>query len=315
MRLDNFCDTFGLEVAIPNFVAGCPGGPFSEQCTMAPVSRIPIGLQAMVSYPSLIDYCLSQPGMLTSLTLSWDDAPADHAWLFAVFSARSCSPRPTRKTVWKCRDMAAFSNWLSENSPGDFQSAAEFHAFLSSAQNKFADVRSCRERSRHREPLAIKETRDQLRRTNEEHSRQQLQALLKQQRKLFFESLAQQRDLDRVRRGGALYKAKKLHKISKMTLTAATGNLVGVSSDDTAKQEREVLHEYSSKWGARDFIGGRRLVTCCRVMRATPLTLSRMLYTALPEELNVLARLTIMVFAHLAFLFLLLLSLMWCVPS
>ena len=45
----------------------------------------------------------------------------------------------------------------------------------------------------------------------------------------------------------------KLHKIPKMTLTAATGNLVGVTSDDTAKQEREVLHEYSSKWGARDF--------------------------------------------------------------
>ena len=80
------------------------------------------------------------------------------------------------------RDGDAYSKWLSENSPTHFDSAAEFHAFLATAQQRFADMRSCRERSRNREPPAIKVTRDQLRASRDEPSRQQLQALLKQQK-------------------------------------------------------------------------------------------------------------------------------------
>jgi len=252
LRLDNFCDTFGLEVSIPDFVNGCPGGPFAEFCTLAPFSRIPIGLQAGTSLPSLIDYCLAQPGMLTTTSLSWDDAPADHAWLFAVFKAQSYSTRLSRKSFWKCKDQAAFSDWLSQNSPDSFSTVSEFHAFLASAQLLFADTRSCRERSCGREPFAIKATRAQLRIAREEHHRSQLQQVLKQQRKFFLESLAQQRDVNKVCRGGALFKAKKLHKIDKMVLSASACFPEGTITCDTAQQKEEVLEEYCNKWGARD---------------------------------------------------------------
>jgi len=252
LRLDNFCETFGLEVATPDYVRGLPGGPFSEQCAFAPISRIPVGGQVETSMPSLLDYCLTQPGLLAGLSLSWEDAPADHAWLFADFKAQLRTPRRAFKSVWKCEDPAAFSDWLSRHSPSKFDSLSEFNAFLSAAQLMFADTRSCRERSSKREPFAIKATRAQLRSATDESSRQHLQAILRQQRQLFFESCAQQRDLERVRRGGALYKAKKLHNLGQMMLTTAASNMEGTISTDTAQQEREVMHEYRMKWGVSD---------------------------------------------------------------
>ena len=44
MRLENFCDGLNLEVVVPEYVEGCPGGPFRDDCMFAPISRIPVGL-------------------------------------------------------------------------------------------------------------------------------------------------------------------------------------------------------------------------------------------------------------------------------
>ena len=131
LRLENFCDRFSLEVCIPEFVNGTPGGPFAEQCRLAPISRIPVGLLCDVTVPpSLLDYALSERGVLRSLSLSWDDAPADHAWLFAEFCGNTFTPGTSRKSRWNCVDDNAYSQWVQQHCPEDFSTVEEFHAFV-----------------------------------------------------------------------------------------------------------------------------------------------------------------------------------------
>jgi len=113
-----------------------------------------------------------------------------------------------------------------------------------------------------------------LRNAADEQSRRYLQSILQQQRKLFLESLAQQRDIQRVRRGGALYKAKKLHKIDKMLLTATTRSPAGTISSDTAQQEREVLQEYSDKWGVKDLSRRQEIADVLAQCEATGIDIS-----------------------------------------
>ena len=45
-RLSNFSDHFDLDIRLPDSVDGCPSGPFSDACLIAPISRIRVGLQS-----------------------------------------------------------------------------------------------------------------------------------------------------------------------------------------------------------------------------------------------------------------------------
>ena len=101
MRLDSFCEGFNLDVLLPEMAVGSPGGPFDHQCTVSPITRIPVGLQALRCVPSLLDYALSEPEVITKLWTSWIDVPADHAWLFGEAQGKVIHHKPPRKTIWK----------------------------------------------------------------------------------------------------------------------------------------------------------------------------------------------------------------------
>jgi hypothetical protein len=248
IRLDHFCDEFNLTVDIPEFVDGDPGGPFAEHCRTAPISRIPIGEQAERSHPSLIDYALAERGFFKSLWLSWRDVPADHAWLFGELAGDPICPKPSHTTRWKCSDYGACTEWMRLHCPADFSAIDELHSFVLEAQGLFADTRKCSERSRTREPQSIKQLRLLLRSCTDEQTRRQLQRTLWNYRKQFLQSLAAQRGQLKVARGGVLARSKKMHRITKMQLTSAAGNICGISQDPVA-QLREVKHEYENKWG------------------------------------------------------------------
>ena len=252
MRLHHFCDQFSLDVAVPDVVSGCPGGPFAEQCILAPISRVPVGLLANTCVPSLIDYALTQPGILKVLTLSWIDVPADHAWLFAEVDGKVINKRSSRKSDWKCIDDRACSEWMRANCPRKFANVQQFHTFVVDAQELYCDRRSCHLRSNEREPASVKLLRRELSITYDERARMQLQKSIWQIRKEFLADMARQRDHDKVKKGGVLYKSKKLFPICSMQLTVAAGKEAGCSSQDTDLQMLEVKHEYQVKWGCHN---------------------------------------------------------------
>ena len=236
---------------IPEFVSGSPGGPFAEQCETSPISRIPIGLQTLYSVPSLIDYAMSEAGLIKNLWLSWLDVPADHACLFGELAGDTARPKPPRKTKWKCNDFQGCSEWMDSNCPPEFTTVGELHKFIAEAQTLFADTRRCSERSQAREPTHIKLLRTHLRNSTDEQTRRQMQKTLWNHRKQFLQGLAAHRDINKVVRGGVLAKSKKMHRITKMELTSAAGNTCGISQDSEA-QLREVKHEYENKLGVNN---------------------------------------------------------------
>jgi len=252
MRLDNFCDEFNLEICVPDHVDGSPGGPFGEQCLVAPASRIPTGLQCASTVPSLLDYAMSEPNVLRKLMLSWIDCPADHAWLFGEFAGEAVQQVIQRKSKWKCTDDHAYAQWLDTHCPPEFRDVEHFHDFLRDAQERYADTRTCKRRSREREPAHMKDLRLQVRNATDEPTRKQLQSTLWRQRKLFLSRLASERDQQKVAKGGSLFKSKKLHKITKMYVSACEANPNGEITIDQELQASEVKREYDSKWGVND---------------------------------------------------------------
>ena len=106
--------------------------------------------------------------------------------------------------------------------------------------------------SNEREPASLKLLRRELSITYDERARMQLQKSIWQIRKEFLADMARQRDHDKVKKGGVLYKSKKLFPICSMQLTEAARNEAGCSSQDTDLQMLEVKHEYQVKWGCHN---------------------------------------------------------------
>lgn len=107
--LSSFAEALALEVKIPEFVHGSPGGPWAEACLLAPLSRIPLGDAALSHTPSLLDFPVVHHSFAHAVVeLDWDVAPADHALLRVLLPVRPRCPRnPPR--VWRERHDEALS--------------------------------------------------------------------------------------------------------------------------------------------------------------------------------------------------------------
>jgi hypothetical protein len=79
--LSLWASAFGLQYEEIGQSFGVMGGPWSGVMACCPISRVPLGEQAALTKPSLLDYafCARNPCLGTSL--HWDRVPADHALL------------------------------------------------------------------------------------------------------------------------------------------------------------------------------------------------------------------------------------------
>ena len=161
MRLQTLIDRFRLLIVLPSAVHSVLGGPFSLACSMAPISRIPTGETTEYCTPSLLDYGLATPGLVTDSGLHWQGAPADHA--VTVFNLQvACLQQRPPKTTWKCVDESACKEWIRVSAPNEFTDLDAFHGFVLETQARYADTRTCKQRRYDRLPLQIRDLYAQL---------------------------------------------------------------------------------------------------------------------------------------------------------
>eukprot|EP00959_Pyramimonas_sp_CCMP1952_P101285 2118959-Pyramimonas_sp.AAC.1 len=65
--LEAFVERLNLQLHLPSISYGVPGGPFAEQCIVAPISRIPTGELASSTRPSLLSYFIATRGLVRSV--------------------------------------------------------------------------------------------------------------------------------------------------------------------------------------------------------------------------------------------------------
>ena len=90
LKLMALLDRHGLELNVPATIMSGPGGPFSLQCTTAPITRIPIGVQADSCLPSTLDYAVSSRGVLREGTIFWRGVPADQVYELCCSATHGC---------------------------------------------------------------------------------------------------------------------------------------------------------------------------------------------------------------------------------
>ena len=66
-RLDSCAGQFRLQILLPEMVASVPGGPLAALA----ISCIPVGEQATIQTPSLLDYTLASEVVVKSSKLHW----------------------------------------------------------------------------------------------------------------------------------------------------------------------------------------------------------------------------------------------------
>ena len=80
--LEDLVETVGMQVLLPGEVRDSPGGPWGSFARWVPVTRLPQGLAAEYSWPSLLDIAIVPEEVEMSLMISWLPAIADHTALF-----------------------------------------------------------------------------------------------------------------------------------------------------------------------------------------------------------------------------------------
>jgi len=248
LRLDALAERFHLDVNIPSRVCSAPGGPFNTDCWYAPISRIPVGDSCANSYPSLLDYALSSPGLVQDSTLHWHGMPADHAMNAVVINSKMAFHRPG-KTNWKCRDEHGCMLWIRNHAPQHFDDLFDFHAFLIRLQTAWADEQTCRDRRHERIPPKIRDLYDKISNCTLEADRRRLQKVAWNLGMQWFSDHRSRILCEKVRKGGVFNKSKKLHKIESIVLSDLHAGRSGEHSHDEQEWCAELGNQFRNKWG------------------------------------------------------------------
>ena len=242
---DAFVEQFHLDLCLPSDFNSVPGGPFAEFCFQVPITRIPIGEQAIRCLPSLIDFGVGSRGFLTQCSLFWEGVPADHALIgltcIPVFERRAAA-----KTRWKCTDDDVCKNWIASKKVPALQTLDSLHCFLAECQLQCADTRTCSERRQERLPMQLRDLYARMSSCTTEQDRHVLQRLAWERvRKLHLDrrTLAERRA---VGSGRVLVKSKKLHSVKELILSD------GSRTNQQDRWNPEVLQQFGTKWGHKN---------------------------------------------------------------
>ena len=164
--------------------------------------------------PSLLDYCMATPGLVTSSCLYWKKVPADHA-LMSCTLAVGFPAKHHKKNTFQCSDEGACVQWLSERCPGEFTSASDLHDLLA-AQARWDESLTCAQRRQRRMPLQLRDLYRRCAHANTEGERKVLQKQAWEMRKRWVQSWKTAKLRESVRRGGVLTRTKKLHRVDKL---------------------------------------------------------------------------------------------------
>ena len=249
-RLNSFADRFRLCLHIPDMVCSIPGGPFADVCWRTPITRIPVGLAAQYTSPSLLDYALCSPDTIDFCRVHWDGAPADHAIIDYSVNHRVAFRR-VPKTTWKCTDEDACLQWVRQNAPVEFVDLASLHDFVFRLQRVWGDDRTCKQKRADRLPQEIRDLYRQLASVASEAERSVLQKRAWNLRKQWCDQWKARHLAETLKKGGVIQRSKKLHPLQAVVLSDVHADRSGHVSQDRTEWAAEISHQFSKKWGSR----------------------------------------------------------------
>lgn len=100
--LTRVAESVNLQLCLPNEVLDSLCGDWALETALCPITRVPQGELSQRQKPSLIDYAFTVDGD-ERLSVSWTDAPADHAMLYLSLPR----PRPlhrAQQAAWRCAE-------------------------------------------------------------------------------------------------------------------------------------------------------------------------------------------------------------------
>lgn len=244
--LNDLLQTMGLDLRVPDWCVGLPGGPHSEAAVFSLISRTPVGDQH--GLPSLLDFGACTNGCIERSWLDWDIARSDHAALFLSLKGTYEVFKRRPRQSWRCKDSEAMRAFLETSAPEQFDDLDSLHSFLARVRETFADRQTAAERRRTREPPHVKQLRAKLSSEADELQRLYLRKEIYDARKAFLIQMKIQRETEAFERGKPRQKAKSLHRIESMV--PADESVEVLDHDQWAGM---IQAEFSNKWGSNNY--------------------------------------------------------------
>ena len=132
-ELDAFCEEQCLSYQPFTTKLGRPGGPYDSDFEQAPFTRIPIGAQP--GTPAQLDHVfVTETRALDVVYFSWDNVPADHAFVGCVLPVKVPARTSPPPSTWRPRNPSTLGADLLERLPGEFVDVAHFQSWCTAAQ-------------------------------------------------------------------------------------------------------------------------------------------------------------------------------------
>ena len=215
--LTAWAEALNLEMSLPERCEDLVPKPGSETCIWAPISHIPLGEQQ--GNPSLLGYAFHSNNLQISCKLRWDGVPADHALQMYECDLLANMTTPV-KTKWKCRDVNACQDWLAYNvSNVTLSTVKDFNNFMRMAQDRFADVRTCRQRKSDRWPAQLQQAFAVIKNASTQQQRLQARQAAWDALNTHIAAFRLAKLEEKVSEGKAIVRSKKMYRISEILPT------------------------------------------------------------------------------------------------
>ena len=240
--LNSFCLRSRLAVNVPDRAGPPLTGPWKDFNTSTSFSRVPIGDQ--YGLPSLIDFALGTCGVVLSSYVLWNSF-SDHAYLVCRTQAPTrLLPRRPKRT-WEYKNWDDSVHFFASLAPEDFESFEHFLQHVCQMQKATGAKSTCKQRSRCREPPAIKLLRQHIRQNTDPTKDRSLKKSLWEARKSWLSSLQAARDTHVLSAGKPITKRKKLTPITSMKNGCSSTIDFGIIG-------KLVGEEFEAKWKTHD---------------------------------------------------------------
>ena len=242
IALQDWTDTFGLELFPPECVIGNPGGAWDSDAIVCPITRIPIGDQS--GLPSCLDYAVASPGLISASACDWTYSFSDHA--LVVYRLTPKLPRFRRvQRAWHVIDESACIDQLKEMPFHSADSIGDVCEKLMVAQNVHESQLTCRQRRLIRMPFELRQFYRNAANSTCEADRRMWQLRAKTRRKTWAAEMRTAARIKAVRSGRVLQKSKKLHPIHSVVCD-------GERTSDLDTCSAKIADFFAAKWGCRN---------------------------------------------------------------
>jgi len=265
--LDHFLERFSLKILKPAEIGDPPPGPFHDQYRRAYYTRVPIGEQN--AFPARID-AVAVPADVSEChhCINWKDVPADHAWIgLTLPAARRIYSQPRRPQTWRPKDSDTLTSDVASELPETFTGTDDFEDFCQKLQLIYGDGLTRNQRRKLREPFHIKVARHHLSSSITKTEYRHRQNKLFNLRRNFMAHIRKQLDIKTLRRGGAIYRSKKLHVLSSMEIN-------GAATHNSEHWAAAIKSTYSNKWNTQSMADKETFHDFCHYARTARINIS-----------------------------------------